>query len=83
MSFPDCRRSEDVVRDIVDQRVAEDCPNPQEEQVELKRLSDEGSEWVRLAGLLLDGATADQKEDSKEDKEVIQVNFLLYVAMYV
>ncbi len=59
-----------MVRDIVNQRVAEDCPNPDQEQVELKRLSHEGTEWVRLAGLLLEGTT-DHKEDDKEDKHVI------------
>ena len=74
-----------MVRDIVDKRIQEDYPNPEEEQVELKRLGDEMEEWVKLAGLLLQeaesgesggegaGETADadaQEGDEKERKEV-------------
>ncbi len=62
----------DVVRDIVDQRLAEDCPNPEEEQVELKRLGDEGNEWMRLAGLLL--VEADTGEGEGGDKESEEVS---------
>lgn len=70
----------DVVRDIVDQRVAEDYPNPEEEQTELKRLGDEGNEWVRLAGLLLEEAdTAVETDAEGGDKESEKVSVFVYV----
>ena len=72
-----------MVRDIVDKRIQEDYPNPEEEQVELKRLGDEMEEWVKLAGLLLQEAESGesggegleeaaeaQEGDKKERKEV-------------
>ncbi len=69
-----------MVRDIVDQRVAEDYPNPEEEQTELKRLGDEGNEWVRLAGLLLEEAdTAVETDAEGGDKESEKVSVFVYV----
>ena len=74
------RRCVDVVRDIVDKRIQEDYPNPEEEQVELKRLGDEVEEWVKLAGLLLQEVDTGEeqvmetaKEDEKERKEVTYI----------
>lgn len=68
------------MRDIVDQRVAEDYPNPEEEQTELKRLGDEGNEWVRLAGLLLEEAdTAVETDAEGGDKESEKVSVFVYV----
>lgn len=69
-----------MVRDIVDQRVAEDYPNPEEEQTELKRLGDEGNEWVRLAGLLLEEAdTAVETDAEGGGKESEKVSVFVYV----
>ena len=82
----------DVVRDIVDKRIQEDYPNPEEEQADLKRLGDEAEEWVKQAGLILEGVEnvtegeggdkEEKNEESKERKEVLYHKKIFTIQVY-
>jgi len=64
----------DVVREIVDERVKEDYPNPEEEQVELRRMGAEIEEWVKLAGLLLEQTDTPETLEQTSQDGVIEEN---------
>lgn len=55
----------DVVREIIDERIKEDYPNPEEEQMDLKRMVDEAQEWVKLADLLLNDVIQGRTERAR------------------
>ena len=43
----------DAVREIVDSRIQDGYPNPEEESSDLKRMGDEVLEWIKLSNVIL------------------------------
>lgn len=68
-----------MVREIVDHRRAEGYADPEEELDELRRLTEEASEWTKLAGLLVEEVEQMRtEEEEKEEEKSTQVGHSLW-----
>ncbi len=72
---PSCRSCTDVVREIVDHRRVEGYADAEEEQDELRRLTEEAGEWTKLAELLLEEVKQkrEKEEEAKERQKSTEV----------